>query len=489
MQLYSKFLSIDQYEIDNRSFISCHISSLTGFDFEGIDFSLSLPKTNLSNFSGSVHQIHVEKNRIKATKVSLKLPQELIQLLSQYNIPIGNLKQLSMQYDGDLSYQEGRLSIHPSKLSLNYYGYDFQFNNIEGSIDKTHCYLLASYLKENISFSIETDLSFLQDRQGFLNLIQSPEKQCKIAWDFKNGFTIQHILGEFLGLESSFCDHKGALIGKAQIDFQKLMPLLPSPIREIDQKLMLQDGYSLRGKLDYQKQFKFEGNFGGKNFSFLGYRFNSFDSQILATLNSVEIKDFSISDLSGFLSVDAISFQNIGDNKAFFDIPKIHIKDFRPALLQSNQGIRGEITPLVIRNFYLFDFSGYLFDKNTYKGMGKLEFLNSYKRGGHIFDGPADMFSRIFGLDVELMIPVSGLFYYDIDCKKVKFKKLVDAYSEGRRSEFFFSSDDSYIDFDGNLDFKIKMKQYVLFKFTENFIVSIQGNVQNPQFKFEKRKE
>ena len=44
------------------------------------------------------------------------------------------------------------------------------------------------------------------------------------------------------------------------------------------------------------------------------------------------------------------------------------------------------------------------------------------------------------------------------------------------------------MDFDGNLFVDIKMKQYVLFTFTENFIITIEGKLLDPSFHLKRKK-
>jgi hypothetical protein len=43
------------------------------------------------------------------------------------------------------------------------------------------------------------------------------------------------------------------------------------------------------------------------------------------------------------------------------------------------------------------------------------------------------------------------------------------------------------IDLDGNIHILVKMKQYVLFKITEHFLLSIEGSLENPSYHLQKK--
>jgi hypothetical protein len=44
------------------------------------------------------------------------------------------------------------------------------------------------------------------------------------------------------------------------------------------------------------------------------------------------------------------------------------------------------------------------------------------------------------------------------------------------------------MDLDGNLKILVRMKQFVLFKFTESFLISIDGTLDDPKFHLQKKK-
>ena len=95
---------------------------------------------------------------------------------------------------------------------------------------------------------------------------------------------------------------------------------------------------------------------------------------------------------------------------------------------------------------------------------------------------PSEVFGKIFGLDLELLIPVKGSLDFVIEDKKFLFKELKNTYSENKRSQFFlYEKATPYMDFNANLHVNIRMEQFVLFKLTEQLILSISGDIYHPK--------
>ncbi len=103
---------------------------------------------------------------------------------------------------------------------------------------------------------------------------------------------------------------------------------------------------------------------------------------------------------------------------------------------------------------------------------------------------PSDFLSRIVGLDFELLIPVCGSLHYELKDGFFHFTKLDGSYSENKRSEFFlvFNEDSPKMDLDWNIKIMIQMKQFVLFKFTEAFIISLTGKLDDPKVQLHRKK-
>jgi len=250
------------------------------------------------------------------------------------------------------------------------------------------------------------------------------------------------------------------------------------------------DGYEFRGKiLSSNNDFQFKGTFTGKDIELGGFVYQTLMSDILIGSKSVGISDLKVSDKSGIFKINKLDIFKEKD-KWSFAIPEFKIIEFRPSLLQKIGKPKDEIKPLVFREIALMDINGELEDKKTYKGHGYLSFINSFKRDHSVFDVPADFFGRIFGLDLELLIPVKGKADLELKDGKIYFSNLENAFSEGNRSKFFLASKvfPHTLDLNGELDIHIQMKHYLLFTFTESFILSIEGNLSDPKFGLKKKK-
>lgn len=323
-----------------------------------------------------------------------------------------------------------------------------------------------------------------------------------VYWSWRDplGFKIEQMEGAFCGTYASFQETvpsanevASSLMGTLKIDFFQAKYLLPKDVFETLSKYNLGDGFELKGKVSFDpvtKKAQFNGIFIGKQCEVLGYEFKTLFAKVAASSEEMQISDFKISDSAGIVKVEKIHLQKEKEGWQL-SMPEFLIEEFRPSLLQKINGKAGEIEPLVVRKLVLSDLKGNIQDSNTLTGKGSLHFINSFKREHTIFDFPADVLGRIFGLDLELLIPVRGTIDYEIKDGKFLLTDLRDSYSENKRSKFFLvSSKDSppYMDFDGNLSIDLRMKQYVLFKFTEQFIISIGGKLSNPTFNLKKKK-
>ena len=120
-------------------------------------------------------------------------------------------------------------------------------------------------------------------------------------------------------------------------------------------------------------------------------------------------------------------------------------------------------------------------------GQGRLTFHKSHKKQG-LLEIPAHLISRL-GLDLNLFIPTEGTLVLEMKDEKIYIEKLVDVFSNDRHCRFYLakSAQASYVDFQGNLNVQIKMKQYVLLKLTEPFIISVEGTLVKPHYSFKKK--
>lgn len=311
-----------------------------------------------------------------------------------------------------------------------------------------------------------------------------------IDWSYEKDLLIHSIEGSFGGIEASFHEESpNVLLGSAHLDFTSLSERVPQEIKEVFSELKMGKGYELKGRLKIEDEIpSFQGILGGKNIELFGYQMRTILAMIEIEKTRVELRDVKISDSAGSMKIDGIFLEGKEKDPWTVWIPKIAISEFRPSLLLKVGGTLGPLDPIVVRRLELNDFRGLLEEKKSYRATGKLSFINSYKREDTVFDLPANVLSRIVGLDLELLIPVKGSLTFDLREGYFRLLELSDAFSENRRSQFFLEMDPPpRMDLDGNLEILIKMKQFVLLKFTESFLISIEGNLKDPDFHLKKK--
>src|SRR5262249_55288770 len=135
--------------------------------------------------------------------------------------------------------------------------------------------------------------------------------------------------------------------------------------------------------------------------------------------------------------------------------------------------------------------TGDIGDLTTWRGMGSINFRNPSRKNFYhpIFAIPAEIILRL-GLNPHVLNPVTGTIYFTLIGERFHLTKFKDVFSEGRGSKFHLANaeDPSWIDMKGNMDVKVRMKQYNLFfKFTELFTVSVQGDIKKPRYYLKKQ--
>ncbi len=321
-----------------------------------------------------------------------------------------------------------------------------------------------------------------------------PDPLCvEVNCNKQEGIFIQKVKGKLCGLDISlhhnpkelFSDHIG-LKGQVKVDVPTFSRLLPQTIREGLHRFGVGTGYELSGDFSLAKQgwqqSYFSGYLKGKQFELLGSELETLLSKVVVHPHHIEFSDLSLSDEAGIFTARHIRLEKQANDKWHFSIPYLGIQDFRPSRLKQIGAYRGRIKPLTIRALSGYHLRGSVSEPETWQGQGSLYFINTFKRHYHLLDIPFEIIGRL-GLDMGVLIPVRGQLSYRIGEGKLAFTDLVNSYSDGKLSQFFLSPTRlSYIDFEGNLNFHVRMKQYVLLKFTEPFTLSITGTVKAPRY-------
>lgn len=331
-----------------------------------------------------------------------------------------------------------------------------------------------------------------------------------VNWEMDpaHGLILNKIEGSLCGLKCDLVRDPSCAIasdqlflrGEVHANLSKAQALLNPEIAAICNSWEIGQGYCLKGQWALAKDnnkplhesLTFQGELNGRDFELGGYQFFHLSGQVGYSGNALRIANISIADPSGNMRISDAMLSKKSEGNWSIDIPSMSIYNFRPSLLY----VRSESPPsmakaLVIKQFDLRNFQGTLGDRSSYSGKGRFLFANPPKRNLQhtIFALPAELMTRL-GLDFGVLNPVRGLISFDIKDSKIIFTRFKDVYSKGRLSKFYLSNSNfpSYMDFDGNLNLRIRMKQYNLFfKLAELFTITVQGHLKKPSFSLQRQ--
>ncbi|SCA62866.1 hypothetical protein SCG7086_AE_00320 [Chlamydiales bacterium SCGC AG-110-P3] len=314
---------------------------------------------------------------------------------------------------------------------------------------------------------------------------------------------IDGISGTFSGVSANLSrgdkmanpQYEYGLKGTVDIDWKTARKVLPQSLQSGIDDWQLGCGYRLEGKWAIPRnewsKARFDGHLTGTSFSCYGLVLDRLIAEMVLAPDQITLKNTLISDSGGSVSVEEVVCVANGEGRWFVSIPKISIKDFHPSSLHYLGKVRGDgSSSLMIKQIEVADLIGDLSDTRSFRGSGHLDFINPSRRSvqNTLFAIPADIISRI-GLDFDVLNPVTGTIIFSINDGKVRFDQFKDIYSEGRVSRFYLPKGyESYMDFSGGLNVKVKMKQYnLIFKIAELFTVTVQGDIGKPTYTVQKQ--
>lgn len=325
--------------------------------------------------------------------------------------------------------------------------------------------------------------------------------------DPSHGFTLNRLEGTLCGIRLDLLrdpnypieDDRMFLVGEVHANMEKAVHLLNENLADACLQWQVGNGYNLKGHWVVNKDDKplteglsFQGELLGRDFEFGGYQFYNLNAHIDYTSKGLQGTHISVTDPCVGLQVNELALTSQPNDTWNLSIPSIAMYGFCPSLLH----VKGTPPPriskaLVIRRLDIDGFQGILGDRQSYVGKGRLFFVNPPKKNLQhtIFAIPSELLTRL-GLDLAVLNPVRGMINYEIRDGRIVFTRFKDMYSKGRLSKFYLSNNGtpSYLDFDGNLNVQVRMKQYNLFfKIAELFTVTVQGTIKKPTYSLHKQ--
>ncbi len=288
--------------------------------------------------------------------------------------------------------------------------------------------------------------------------------------------------------------------GSVDIDMNRAIHLCEPQFAATLAQWKLGKGYSIQGDWQivkdsgksFQEGLFFNGYLRGQNFEFFDQMFYDLVGYISYSPKAIEVQRLTVTDpaVNGYIESIACVLQKDGSRRLV--IPSLALSNLQPALLRPvNSPSFFTDKNLVIENLQIHDISGTVGQSASFVGKGWLSFSNQPKKNTQVslFTIPSEILMRI-GLDLSVLNPVKGYIEYRIKDGRVEFTNFKDVYSKGKMSQFYLSNSGqpSYVDFDGNLQVQVRMKQYnLLFKLAELFTVTVQGNLAKPTYTLQKQ--
>jgi len=500
-------------DIKNLSPVSIHYSNPKGLQFSGIHLMVYRKEDDKHLFNGKIKKLQYDpvEQLCRCYQTAIQFPLDMIQevvdkdanpaLFELYEliVKVGSLsKTIDMLADVSIDLLHDNIELMAETANIYSFDQYKELKSVKLSLKEHQLDIAFDTLYNAQPLHIENHCSFQPTVQGYFLLSDSRSTTpLMIQWQGKNNqILIESITGCFAGVECSLfyeADEKHPtwvpLSGKVAFNFHQLKSFI---FAQVIEKLGLGEGLEFYGKIALNALEPgiqdISGIIIGKHFDLLGYVFQSFYADLHYETSQLLVQGLQVADNAGRMNIKKIDLHRKG--RWEYDIPEISITEFRPSLLKTRQQEQVTLKPLLFREVLLKDLKGRGVDVSSITAQGKMKFINSFKRTSSIFDIPAEALGRIVGLDLDVMIPVCGDIDFVFQDGRCNFTSLSESYSENKRSKFFFAEDKGlpYIDFEGNINVHIGMKQYVLFKLTEKMVMSIGGAVANPKITMKKRK-
>lgn len=237
----------------------------------------------------------------------------------------------------------------------------------------------------------------------------------------------------------------------------------------IDRELALDD---LRIKIQNEGVQQVDGMLFGVNMSML----------CRMQPGTIHLENATLKNKACTLETERVLFKQDAQGKWLVEMPLMTMKKLQLAQFQQFKQNPYEIGTLELRGF-----KGALASPNTFSGEGRAYFHHSSKtdKASSIVQIPSEILSTL-GLDLSTLSPVSGTVDYRLENGKVYLTKLKDVYSAGHLSKFYLSKKEthpSYVDFDGNIQMHVNVKQNnLLFKLRNFFTINVEGTIHNPKY-------
>ncbi len=432
---------------------------------------------------------------IKISKEGVSHLQESALCKDLFNIRSD--KEITVQLDAEVASDYKKVSGVIKNGTLDLLGVALDVKNIQLLQEKEKLYLSCQTLwqkqpvwvqwQSRVDLTSSAALIFKEDIKA-PGLCVQMEKMGGKLW------VIQSAEGSFQGLDLKMKKieplEKKSLSYNTQlkVDFAKFSSLLPEKPKGLFQKWGLGQGYSYLGSISVDPQsfhlVSLSGKLQAEEFLCLGRTMHSLKAKVQLAKEVLSIQDLSLEDEVGLLNVKTMEAKLQPESGHWLvTAPIIHVKDFAPSVF-----MKKEEKGAVIKNISFYQLKGFIQDINSFEATGALNFVKPVKKEFSFWDIPLNLM-KDFGLDTGLLTPVIGEAEFILSQGRCYFTLLKNMYSEGERSQFVLAgpSSDAYLSLDGTWHVDLKMKQNVVWRVTEDLVLSIRGTLEKPKYSFKWR--
>ncbi len=365
---------------------------------------------------------------------------------------------------------------------------------------------VCQYRNGQMNFSAQTSLqqvlfqvdgTYTWDHQNANSLLikqlDGSNQQLRCLWqmDDHHRWSVQTLDGQLLGVNLQMRSNAPkTLTGTVRlVSGKQLINLVPKNVIDWMEKWDIESGFSWNGTIDTNGEPSLHGTLYGSQFTLFKNTWDKLTAQLDWNASGILMQFLKVEDGDFSLSIPKIHLWHPQKQSEVWQLETsaIEIKNFQPSSFYS---VPNMLKPFIIPQASFSAISGVLGAPNTFKGSGQIRFEKKVKKTffKSLFTIPGDILGHI-GLNPNALSPAMGTLYFQIQNGKVVFTRLDGAYSEGKHSRFYLAKAplQSYIDFDGQLDIWLRMKQYnLLLKFVESMGIHVSGTWDSPKYSIQK---
>lgn len=376
-------------------------------------------------------------------------------------------------------------------------GKEHQIRNFVVKYDSSWIQMSGQLLHQNTFYPVALSIDAGSPKRGTVAIKENLSSLETLVFHWRKSqvgeIEIDHVQGKFSGFDVFLQNSGTQLLGRVEVDVERAQKILPETFANHVERLGLKGNYLLEGEFQLpirnKNDIKFAGTVRGSNFTIGNLQLDELSSVLSLTSDKIELKHLVIDDPCGHAEIEKAEFEKENGNLKFsipqIKIEQVHFSRLKTSLLKKNR--KTFTKPLIIQSFHVNHMAGVWGEPSTYTGIGELRFTNLERKNlfSNLLFLPKEITARI-GLDLRLLVPAQGVIQYEIHDGKIFLTKLKGMYSEGKRSRFYLAEGHpATIDFEGNLNLKVKMKQYnLLMKVAELFVLTVKGDIFKPSYTF-----